>query len=107
VLASGANDRTIWLWDVETRLPLSQPLTGHTHEVWDVAFSPTLDTLASVSKDLTVRLWSLDLSTWRDQVCRAVGRDLTDAEWRQFVDSDSWLQRLGVTRRRVACPATP
>ena len=106
VLASGANDRTIWLWDVETRLPLSQPLTGHTHEVWDVAFSPSLDTLASVSKDLTVRLWSLDLASWRDQVCRAVGRDLTDAEWGQFVDSNSWLQRLGVTRRRVACPAT-
>jgi len=37
----------------------SQALTGHTTSVWSVALSPDGTTLASGSKDRTIKLWSL------------------------------------------------
>jgi WD40 repeat protein len=40
-------------------VPLSTPLAGHTDNVWAVAFSPDGHTLASGSRDQTVRLWNV------------------------------------------------
>ncbi|MFG3041512.1 hypothetical protein ACGFYZ_31875 [Streptomyces sp. NPDC048330] len=37
---------------------------------------------------LNVALWTLGESDLRARVCRAVGRDLTEEEWRQYVDED-------------------
>src|SRR5208337_1785798 len=46
-LASGSQDKTIRLWDVASRQPLAEPLTGHRDSVMSVAFSPDGKTLAS------------------------------------------------------------
>lgn len=54
-LASGSDDSTIILWDVETRQPIGQPLSGHS-----VAFSPDGKTLASGSKASTIILWDVE-----------------------------------------------
>jgi WD40 repeat protein len=56
LLASGAQDKTIVLWDVEGRREL-RTLTGHADKVTSVAFSPAVDVLASGSEDGTVKLW--------------------------------------------------
>jgi WD40 repeat protein len=45
------------LWDTATGQPVGPPLTGHTHTVFSVAFSPDGTRIASGSKDGTVRLW--------------------------------------------------
>jgi WD40 repeat protein len=47
------------LWDVSRRIALGEPLTGHCSYVYSVAFSPNGNTLASGSKDGTVRLWDV------------------------------------------------
>ena len=57
-LASGWSDKTVRLWDVDTREQLSR-LRGHTAAVNSVSFSPDGKTLASGSRDETVRLWEL------------------------------------------------
>jgi hypothetical protein len=59
-LASGSSDKTVRLWDVETRKPLGEPLAGHSGYVFSVAFSPDGKTLASGSYDKTVRLWDVE-----------------------------------------------
>jgi WD40 repeat protein len=47
------------LWDVATERPRGGPLTGHTGEVYDVAFTPDGQLLATGSGDETVRLWNV------------------------------------------------
>lgn len=63
-LASGSVDHQVRVWQVnnldQTPLQLHH-LTGHTKEVWSVAFSPTDSILASSSGDCTIKLW--DVST--------------------------------------------
>ncbi len=55
-LASGSQDKTIQLWDINTRSHL-KTLTGHEEGVAAVVYSPDGSTLASGSQDGTIRLW--------------------------------------------------
>ncbi|MFW6358566.1 MAG: WD40 repeat domain-containing protein [Chroococcales cyanobacterium] len=62
-IASGSNDKTIKIWDIETGE--SQTLIGHRETDWfgdvnSVAFSPNGKILASGSQDKTIKLWELD-----------------------------------------------
>jgi WD40 repeat protein len=57
-LASGSDDYTVRLWDVDTGRELRR-FEGHTDSVLAVAFSPDGRTLASGSDDYTVRLWDV------------------------------------------------
>jgi WD40 repeat protein len=58
-LASGSQDKTIKLWNLDTGKEI-RTLSGHTEDVWSVSFSPDGKTLASGSDDNTIKLWNLD-----------------------------------------------
>ncbi len=58
MLAIGALDQTVRLWDVATDR-LRHTLEGHTDSVLSVAFNPSGRILASAGLDQTVRLWSV------------------------------------------------
>jgi hypothetical protein len=64
LLASASADKTVRLWEVESRQPFGQSLTdtltGHTVGVGDVAFSPDGKLLASAGWDKMVRLWDVE-----------------------------------------------
>jgi WD40 repeat protein len=68
LLASGANDNTIRLWDLESGIERLE-LRGHENYVHGLSFSPDGSTLASASGDNTVRLWST--LTMRERKARA------------------------------------
>ena len=60
MLASGSQDNTIRLWDVDTRENVGLPFRGHEGWVSALAISPDGRWVASGSWDRTVRLWDMD-----------------------------------------------
>jgi hypothetical protein len=97
-LASGSGDETVILWDLATRQPLGLPLTGHKGSVRSVAFSPDGKTLASGGADATVILWDVDPASWAERACRTANRNMTIAEWRQYLGDEPY---------RKTCPNLP
>jgi WD40 repeat protein len=56
---SGAQDKTLKLWDVATG-KLLRPFEGHSDFVYSVAFAPDGRTVLSGSWDRTLKLWDVD-----------------------------------------------
>ena len=86
--ASGGGDDTaaLWLQDDQDRWRrLDEPLRGHTGTVASVVFAPDGHTLATGSWDRTARIWNVDQAWWRQRACTLANRNLTMAEWDQFV----------------------
>ena len=86
-IASGSNDNTVRLWDVDTGQPRDQPLTGHTEAVSEVAFSPDGKRIASSSDDNTLRLWP----TYPDAtaaMCAKLTTNMSHQQWRDWVSPD-------------------
>ncbi|MFI0607111.1 MAG: caspase family protein [Anaerolineae bacterium] len=97
-LASGSEDNTIILWDVASRSAIGDPLAGQSKTVYSVAFSPNGKTLASGYGDATIILWDVDPASWIERACHIANRNLTMAEWTQFI---------GDLPYECTCPDTP
>lgn len=85
LLASGSQDKTVILWDVATRQRIGLPLKGHFLPVESIAFNSDGRTLASGSQDNVINLWSVSLEDWRRRACEKANRNLTEAEWGQYL----------------------
>ncbi|HEY9651108.1 MAG TPA: serine/threonine-protein kinase [Coleofasciculaceae cyanobacterium] len=58
-LASGSADRTVKLWNIDSKIPRCS-LSGHSSLVEAVVFSPDGRTLVSGSWDYTIKIWNVD-----------------------------------------------
>ncbi len=98
-LASGSRNGTVLLWDLASWQPIGGPLVRHGDPVASVAFSPDGKTLASAGAEPALWLADVDPESWAARNCRRANRNLTLAEWRQYLGSD-------VPYRRT-CPDLP
>ncbi len=102
-LASGSDDQTIRLWDLSQ--PGAEPVVLRGHEDWvrSVAFSPDGERLASGSSDQTIRLWQL-LDQLVEIGCQQVRRNLTWAEWQQYLPGEPYRQTCPNLPRHSSVP---
>jgi WD40 repeat protein/class 3 adenylate cyclase len=85
VLATTDHNSNVHLWDVATRRQIGRPLTGHRLDAIGVVFVDGGDTLVTSSADGSLIFWDLRPSSWEARACQLAGRNLTRAEWRQFI----------------------
>ena len=60
VAAVGHNDGGVYLWDVDSRLPLPRRLSAGISAVADLRFSESGDRLVSTTIKGTIRVWRTD-----------------------------------------------
>jgi WD40 repeat protein len=101
LLATAGDGGIIQLWSVATGQKFGAPLTLTSGTVNAVAFSPDGKLLGSASDDGTAQLWATP-GTWIQQACQIAGRNLTKAEWDQYVGS-----RTPYVRNCAAYPVGP
>jgi WD40 repeat protein len=92
------------LWDAATGAPIGDqfvagrtPYSVFTSGIYhsypsQPAFSPDGDTLFTPAADGLVVAWDLRPPSWVDAACRLAGRNLTEAEWRQYVGAQQYHQ---------------
>jgi WD40 repeat protein/transcriptional regulator with XRE-family HTH domain len=73
-LATGGEDKMICLLDWENALVCCKVMQGHTSRVWSLAFSPSSNTLMSVSDDQSLKVWNINsgncLTTFQGYACK-------------------------------------
>ena len=93
MLASGGGDfdGTLRLWDVATHQPFGDPMGGSTAGIVSLTFSPDGRNLVSTSQH-SVQIWDVSLGTWLERACQIANRNLTQAEWKQYIGADTPYQ---------------
>jgi WD40 repeat protein len=87
LVATAGDDRSVVLWDVASRQRLGS-MFGHLGASEGIVFSPEDRTLLTTGDDGKLILWDLLPATWEARACALAGRNLTRAEWTQFVQGD-------------------
>ena len=81
------------VWDTDAHEPLGQPfLTDMTGSRLSMAFSPTGKMLAIGSDFGSLIIWRLDPTEWRVTACQIAGRNLSQAEWVQYLPGETYHQ---------------
>jgi WD40 repeat protein len=87
---------TLALYDTETLEPIGRPIP-----VSDWMFQPSFSadgTRLAGNGLFGAVLWDVDPDSWQDKACMAAGRNLTRAEWEQYVGDEPY---------RRTCPNWP
>lgn len=102
MVASGADDGAIILWDVRDKTnPQTYPtrLSLHSGEVNAVAFSPTGNIMASGDSKGEIIIWNVDPDIWLERACILATRNFTEDEWNRFIGT--------ALSYRATCPNLP
>jgi WD40 repeat protein len=88
LLAAGAEDGSITVWDLKSdqRLGVVQgPVPSE--QLVQVAFLDDGRALASAVPFGGLMLWDLDVRSWQMLACSLAGRDMSEPEWRLYAGS--------------------
>jgi WD40 repeat protein len=87
-LATTNYNGAVNLWDVSSRRQIGRPLAAHTDVAIGVTYVDGGNTLVTSSWDGSLIFWDLRPSFWETKACALAGRNLTKAEWDQFLGGD-------------------
>jgi WD40 repeat protein len=84
-----SDDGKVRLWDVATESLIGAPLPGSNTGGW-ASFFPDGKHVLGVFGSRTGIVWNVDPAAWEAKACRVAGRNLTHAEWAQFLGDRSY-----------------
>jgi hypothetical protein len=87
VNAKGAGSAQVDLWDATTLLPIGEPLRvpGDAALLLETGLAPYRLALGTTSSNGTPIILDLDPAHWQTMACHLAGRNLTRAEWNQYL----------------------
>jgi WD40 repeat protein len=96
-LITGSADGIIRIWDVTSNDIAGSPtvLQAQNAGITGLAISSDSHWLVTAAEEPTIRLWDLRLDELMDLACSTAGRNLTAAEWQQY---------MGQAPYRETCP---
>ena len=99
MVADGLLTTTMRVYDVATRTLLGDPIVHEsgTELGWAAIRPDGLE--VAVDTDEGIVVWDLDPAHWVEAVCQSVGRNLTHAEWDEYVGD--------LAAYRSTCPEFP
>ena len=90
----------IALFDATTLRPIGEPFAGGSSSLnRNPSFTPDGRYLAATGPTGRYTLYDVDPDSWQDSVCLAAGRNLTNAEWAEYIGPDEPYRRT--------CPTWP
>jgi WD40 repeat protein len=95
---TGGSDGLAKLWTTETLQPVGSALAGARGTWSHAAYTPDGHRLVVVYDDGTGSVWPTSVGAWERRACAVAGRNLTQAEWRQYVGGSAY---------RATCPGQP
>jgi WD40 repeat protein len=88
-LVTVSGDGKLRLWDLASGRLIGSPLPGADTGGWGTSFLDGKRTIA-VFGDGTGVIWNIDPASWKAQACRVANRNLTPAEWHDFLPQRSY-----------------
>ena len=86
------NSSGMQLWDAATLQPIGEPMPSPGLLALLVTPSPDGTKVITGTGFGTTVLWDLDVHDWERSACRIAGRNLTRAEWRQYLPDQPYHQ---------------
>ena len=94
VMTTGCDDGTLRLWDLASHKLVGGPLPGSNTSGWGTYFPDGRHVISVFGSGVGV-VWDVDPADWERAACAVANRELTPAEWHDFVPERSYRRSCG------------